>query len=71
MELDVIREYKSPCTYKLIKYFAVLRSVVASKTWISQSIVDMSINAICMAARAEVILDIGGTINFIKDLRKL
>lgn len=70
MELEVIREYKSPCTFKLIKYFAVLASFTASQTWISHSLMDMSIQAIIKAAKSDIILDNGSMINLIKDMRK-
>lgn len=70
MELDVLRDYKSPCTFKLIKYFAVLASFTASQTWISQGLMTSSIQAIIKAAKADIILDNGSMINLIKDMRK-
>lgn len=70
MELDVLREYKSPCTFKLIKYFAVLASFTAAQTWISQSLMDISIQAIIRASQSDIILDNGSMINLIKDMRK-
>jgi Leucine-rich repeat (LRR) protein len=54
----------------LIKYFAVLASFTAAQTWVSQSLMDISIQAIIRASQSDIILDNGSMINLIKDMRE-
>jgi hypothetical protein len=69
-EIDFLRDSKSPCTFKLIKYFAVLSASVAAQAWMSSQVMDLTVSSIIKASQSEIILDNGAMIKLIQDTRK-